>query len=114
MSISSAVGIGKEHKIDPDHAVGNLLRHLLGRAGDPCHGCGLLSAIPISCLCRAVNWIRMVAMVDRLAARGLQSLLFRAFVDNQAARIGERLVRHELRKEPDEILGPAGPSILYG
>lgn len=56
----------------------------------------------------------MVAMVDRLAARGLQSLLFRAFVDNQAARIGERLVRHELRKEPDEILGPAGLSILYG
>ena len=56
----------------------------------------------------------MAAMADRLAARGMRSLLLRAFVGNRAGSFYERMGGHELRTESYEILGAQVPTLLYG
>ena len=54
------------------------------------------------------------AMAERLAARGMTSMMLRAFVGNQARGFHERMGGQFLRTEPYEILGAQVPSELYG
>jgi hypothetical protein len=56
----------------------------------------------------------MAAMADRVATRGMHSLLLRAFVGNQAGSFYERMGGHELRTESYEILEAQVPTVLYG
>ena len=63
---------------------------------------------------RGIGRMLMAAIADRLAARGMRSLLLRAFVGNRAGSFYERQGGHYLRTEPYEILGAQVPTILYG
>ena len=56
----------------------------------------------------------MAAMAERLVARGMASVMLRAFVGNQARGFYERMGGQVLRTEPDEILGAQVPPELYG
>jgi GNAT superfamily N-acetyltransferase len=63
---------------------------------------------------RGIGRLLMAAMADRLAARGMRSMMLRAFVGNRARGFYERMGGHFLRTEPYEILGAQVPSELYG
>ena len=63
---------------------------------------------------RGIGRMLMAAMADRVATRGMHSLLLRAFVGNQAGSFYERMGGHELRTESYEILGAQVPTVLYG
>jgi GNAT superfamily N-acetyltransferase len=63
---------------------------------------------------RGIGRMLMVAMAERLAARGMRSMLLRAFVGNRADSFYERMGGQFLRTEPYEILGADVPTHLYG
>ena len=63
---------------------------------------------------RGIGRMLMVAMADRLAARGMRSMLLRAFVGNRVDSFYERMGGQFLRTEPYEILGADVPTHLYG
>lgn len=63
---------------------------------------------------RGIGRLLMAAMADRLAARGMSSLMLRALVGNQACGFYERMGGQFLRTEPYEVLGAQVPSELYG
>jgi ribosomal protein S18 acetylase RimI-like enzyme len=63
---------------------------------------------------RGIGRMLMSAMAQRLAARGMASMMLRAFVGNQARGFYERMGGQFLRTEPYEILGAQVPCELYG
>jgi GNAT superfamily N-acetyltransferase len=63
---------------------------------------------------RGIGRLLMAAIADRLAARGMQSMLLRALVGNRATGFYQRMGGHYLRTEPYEILGAHVPCELYG
>ena len=63
---------------------------------------------------RGIGRMLMSAMAERLAARGMSSMMLRAFVGNQARGFYERMGGHFLRTEPYEILGAQVQTVLYG
>jgi ribosomal protein S18 acetylase RimI-like enzyme len=63
---------------------------------------------------RGIGRMLMSAMAERLAARGMSSMMLRAFVGNQARGFYERMGGQFLRTEPYEILGAQVPSELDG
>ena len=63
---------------------------------------------------RGIGRLLMAAMAERLAGRGMSSMMLRALVGNQARGFYERMGGQFLRTEPYEILGAQVPSDLYG
>ena len=63
---------------------------------------------------RGIGRMLMSAMAERLAARGMSSMMLRAFVGNQARGFYERMGGRFVRTESYEILGAQVPSELYG
>ena len=63
---------------------------------------------------RGIGRMLMAAIAERVAARGMASMMVRAFVGNHARGFYERLGGTFLRTEPYEILGVEIPTELYG
>ena len=63
---------------------------------------------------RGIGRMLMAAMAERLAARGMRSMLLRAFVGNRAGGFYQRMGGRYLRTEPYEILGAQVSAELYG